>query len=395
MRIDETTLHRLLDLDDALGVLTLTTGFTPDRAGTAQSAARIELRNQLKELQQQLDDAGDTDRLRALEKQLGALGDDYDGLLDPRSSGQGRALFVGLATGERERFNIQVPFESRAVIHERAFIRPLVAAIDEGRRAGIVLAHRFGVRILEWSLGETREFAAMDFELTDALTADTHRGPAPANPARAQHAVSHREAFEDRIEDNRHRFLKQAAATAAEFAADRGWDRIVVAGSEKIRTEIAELVNHARGREVLALDASWDDLSPGQIAQEAWPILRSVHRQRERHLVEQAQEAALSGGAGALGPKRVCEAINIGRVGHLLFTVDSRLDGYVAADGTLHATVGGRLAQADLEVTREPYLVERLVEKTLAMGGRVTRVDDEDAARELAPHDGVAALLRW
>jgi len=395
MSIDADFIRRLLDFTDPAGVLTITTGFSPEDAGQQQQKAPIALRNQLRDIQQQLDRNGDADRARLFEKQVEQLGDDFDGITDPRAHGRGRALFVGLSSGRIEHVNVQVPFEDRAVLRDRAFLRPLVAALDEGRPAGIAIASREHVRILEWRLGETAELGTLDFELTDAQLADTHRGPAAANPARGQTSVSHRESFEDRIDDNRHRFLKQAAATIMQFVDERRWDRLVLAGPERIRAEFGELLPEDCRADLLHADAAWEDASTGVIAQKAWPLLRSVHAARERALIADAKERAGAGTSGVLGPKQVCTAANRGRIAHLLFARDTVLSGYLAEDGTVHASVGGTAAQAGLRMQQEPFLVERLIEKVLTMGGHVTRLDDQDAIAAVADHDGIAALLRW
>lgn len=395
MSIDAAFIRRLLDFSDPVGVLTITTGFSPEDAANSQPKAPIALRNQIREIQQRLEKDGDGDTARLLEKQVEQLGDDFDGIANPRASGRGRALFLALSTGRTEQVNVQVPFEDRAVLRDRAFLRPLVAALDEGRPAGVVVVSREHVRILEWTLGATVDLATLDFELTDAQLADTHRGPAAANPARGQTSVSHREAFEDRVDDNRHRFLKQAAATLMQFVSDRRWDRLVLAGPERARVELEEVLGDDVRATVLHTDAAWEEASTGVIAQKAWPLLRSVHVERERELVAMVTERAGAGGAGALGTKAVCTAANRGRVEHLLFAEDAMLTGYLAEDGTVHAAVGGAAAQAGLKMQEEPFLVERLIEKVLTMGGQVTRLDDDEARDRIAGHDGIAALLRW
>ena len=396
MELNDATFRQLLDLSDPIGVLTVTAGFVPGTSGD-QDATRIDLHNQLRDAQSRCDEQDRTERARALEKVAGQLGDDLDGMLQPRSHGRGRVLVVSLSDGERRHVNVQVPFENRVVVDDRAHVRPLVAAIDEGRPAGIVVGAREDARVLEWTLSGTRQLASLDFELSDAQLADLRGGPVPPNPARGQQTVSHREQFADRVDENRHRFLKDVASTVAELARERRWDRLVVAGSDRIRDELAELLDSGDGSaQVLSAgDAAWEDLSPGRIAQEAWPLLREVHRNREGQLVERAHEVAHSGGPAALGARRVCEAANVGRIDHLLFVRDAELEGQVGEDGTLHDAVHGAAAQAGIQMTREPHLVERLVEKVLSMGGRVTRVDDDDAAQRLAAQQGLAALLRW
>lgn len=395
MELNDDTFRKLLDLSDPVGVLTVTAGFVPGTADD-QDATRIDLHNQLRDEQASLDEQGRTERARALEKLVSQLGDDLDGLLSPRQHGRGRVLVVTLSDGERFHVNVQVPFENRVVVDDRAFVRPLVAAIDEGRPAGIVVGTKSGARLLEWSLSGTRQLADLDFELTDAQLADLRGGPVEPNPARGQQSVSHREAFEDRIDENRHRFMREVAATVAELTDERRWDRVVVAGSERTREELRELVHNGHRAEVISAgDASWEDLSSGRIAQEAWPLLRAVHRDREQRLVERAVEVAHSGGPAALGVRRVCDAANVGRVAHLLFAGDATIEGLRAEDGTLHEDIHGAAAQAGLKTEREPHLIERLVEKVLAMGGHVTRVDGDEVRTQLAAQRGLAALLRW
>lgn len=386
--ITDDTLRTLLDMHDDLGVLTILAGFAPDHAG--RPTAPIQVRNLLRDLRSDLD--GDTGK--ALDERLGELGDELGGMLAPGASGRGRALFVGLASGQTQTINIQLPFDERVVLRERAYVRPLIAAIDEGRPTGIVVVWQEGVRVLEWTIGRTRELATMEFELGGAQL-EVHRGPGPGNPAMGQTSASHKERLEDRIDSNRHRFFKEAGGAIDAFVKERGWDRVVIAGGDKVRTELAgELA--ASPTDLLHIDSAWETRSSAQIAQEAWPVVRAHHRERERVLVEDVRERSAAGGAGALGPARVCKAVNQGQVAHLLFSHDADVEGYRAPSmGTLHADVSGNAAQSDIHLEHVPHLVEELVERVLATGGRVTRVDDEEAVASLAAHHGLAARLRW
>lgn len=394
MTIDEKTLKNLIGFRDDEGVLSFYVGFTPEQAADPQPTAPIEIRNQVRDLRQRIHEEAPHDRWQKVEQRLDALESDIESLLDPRAHGRGRAMFVAVSDGRTERIALQMPFKDRVVLHDSAFVRPLVAAHDEGRVAGIIVAHRMGTRILEWGVGEAQELQTRDFELTDAQLADIKSGPSGNNPRMAQEGLVNRERFEDRIDENRHRFLKSSIHDVIELAKDRGWDRVVVAGTPKIRQEVKAALPTENGFTVLEADAAWETESPSQIADQAWPILRSVHRQRELQLVDRAKEAALSGNSGALGLRNVLKALNQGQVRHLLFQSDLQLEGYTTDEGTLHAEVGGPAAQAGFEMHREPLLVERMIEKVVEMGGRATPCDEE-AAGALGEHGGVAALLRW
>jgi peptide subunit release factor 1 (eRF1) len=393
MTIDDTTIRELIDFDDPIGVLSFYVGNTPQRAAERQPTAPIEIRNQLKELTGGLGKR-DPDRAKAVERRLGRIGPALDLLLDPKAPGRGRALFVGVESGRSESLALQIPFRERVVLHDSAYVRPLVAAHDEGREAGVYVVSRSGARLLRWSVGEVEELATFGFEVSDEVLAADRSGPSPGNPSDPRHGYVNRERFEDRIDENRHRFLKEVGEDVVGHANEHGWDRVVLAGPPKAREMARELLPNANSVRVIMADQAWEDEPPHLIAEHAWPLLRSVHRERERELAEAARERALSGGPGALGMRNVTQALNAGRVAHLLYASDLAAEGYVAEDGTLHARVEGFAAQTDQSFSRESLFVERLIERAIGTSAQVTPVEP-DATDLLSEHDGVAALLRW
>jgi hypothetical protein len=394
MTIDDTTLKNLIGFRDDVGVLSFYAGFTPEQAADPQPTAPIEIRNQVRQLRQRIRSEEARADWPAIESRLETLEGEIDALVDPRAHGRGRALFVAVSDGRAENLAIQMPFRERVVFDRNAYVRPLVAAYDEGRPAGIVTVHREGVRILEWATGEADELESRSFELGDAQLADVKSGPSADNPRHTPEGAVNKERFEDRIDDNRHRFLKAVVHDLVALGKERGWDRVVVAGAPKVRQEVRDALSTENGLTVLESEQGWEIEGPAQISEQVWPVLRSVHRDRECQLVEEARERAHAGGAGALGMRNVLHALNQGQVGHLLFRSDLEAVGYSTQEATLHAEVGGAAAQAGFEMHREPLFVERMVEKVMEMAGRVTPVDDR-AAELLDAHDGVAALLRW
>lgn len=394
MTIDEKTLKNLIGFRDDQGVLSFYVGFTPEQAADPQPTAPIEIRNQMRDLRNRIRDDEARDLWPAIEARLDALNGEIEALLDPRAHGRGRALFVAVSDGRSETLSIQMPFRERVIYDRSAYVRPLVAAHDEGRAAGILAVHREGARLLEWRTGEVEELQRFSFELGDAQLADIKSGPSGDNPRHTAEGAVNRERFEDRIDDNRSRFLKGVVADVLGIAKEREWDRLILAGAEKIRQEVRDGLNHQAPFQLLHAEQSWEETPPREIADAAWPILRSKHRERECELIEQAKDRALAGGAGALGLRNVLNSLNEGRVAHLLIRSDLELEGYSTSEDTLHAEVGGTAAQAGYEMHPEEHFVERILEKTIAMGGRVTPVDDR-AAELLEEHEGIAALLRW
>lgn len=388
MNLTDQTLTELLDLHDDVGVLTVTTGFADP--GDDGKAVRIAWKNRLRDLRA----AADDDVRDALDARLAEHSQAIDRMLDPRADGKGRAVVLGLGGGQLFSFSLQTPFEDRAVLRDRPYLRPLVAAIDEGRPAGVVVATKTGARVLEWTAQSTRSLSDHTFELYDEQLSHEGSGPSGGGGRRGQQVVNHREKFDDRVEANRDRFLKEVSEVVASLATERGWDRVVVAGSARIRERLAGLFDSERVA-VHHVDEPWEDRSVGQIAAALWPVLRSTHGTRERALTGQIRDVSLSGGAAAMGVRRIAAAANLGRVQHLAFSHDADTTGFVDADGTLYAEVAGQPAQAGTELTPVTHFVERVVERSLATGARVTRLDDEEAVRDLAAYQGLGALLRW
>jgi hypothetical protein len=393
MNLADSLINDLIDFTDEQGVLSFYVGHTPAQAADPQPTQPIEIRNQIKDLKARV--ADDRELAAAIDRRIDALDGELERLLDPKAHGQGRALFVGVASGRTASVALQIPFRERVVLHEQAFLRPLVAAVDEGRPAGILVVSRSGSRLLAWKVGEAEELATDAFELTDAQTADRKSGPSPAAPQIQGHGVDHKEMFEHRVDENRNRWLRGLADDVLATAKEHGWDRLVLSGGAQLREQVANVIGEDNGLRLIHAEQDWEHHSPATISGNAWTLLRSVHEQREHELVDLALDRALSKNAGALGLRDVCDALNEGRVAHLLFDDRLQLTGYRSSEDTLHPELGGQLSQSDgVEFHEEPLFVERMIEKAVATGAAVTPIGQAPSA-PLGAHDGVAALLRW
>jgi hypothetical protein len=395
MTLDDARIRELLRFEDEGGVLSFYVGHTPAQAADLQPTAPIEIRNQIKALKAELQRRdGDRGKVAA---RLDRLGPDIERLLDPHASGRGRAMFVGVGSGRTERVVLQIPFAERVIHHDSAYVRPLVAAHDEGRAAGIVNVTREHSRLMSWALGEVEELWVRRFEVEDDVIARDKSAPSVGNIAHPGQGRADRDSFLGRLDENHHRFVKGTIDEVVEEAGARRWDRIVVAGTPKLRDELAKQLRSAVGEttRVLLADQTFEETAPHAVADHVWPLLRSVHRDREAELVDTAVDRGLGGNAGAVGLRRVCDALNEGRVQHLLYAADLQVSGYRSDEDTLHPRVEGAVAQSsDIKLHREPLFVERLIEKAVATAAAVTPVDDT-AAGPLQAHEGVAALLRW
>ena len=87
---------------------------------------------------------------------------------------------------------------------------------------------------------------------------------------------------------------------------------------------------------------------------------------------ERVRESGRSG-AAALGLSEVAAALNVGRVAHLVYDPEVRYTGTVAPDGALYGDV--EVGPGGHPGTPEPRLTERLVERALDTGARISPVE--------------------
>jgi hypothetical protein len=393
MSLDQQTILDLVHLHDPIGVISVYVGITPARAAEPQPGWPIAIRNELRTLVDEVKESRPHEHWVAVSERIDALDRELQRFLDAAQHGRGRALFAPVSTdGDVRTISLQIPFADRAIFDVNPYVRPLVAALDEGRPAGIVALHKRGIRVLEWRLGEAEELDRGEFTIGGRLWRKKS-GPAPAQPQDPRHGGQRRDEFEDRVDENRLRFVRQRAREVADFANDRGWDRLVVAGDPRLTKPFADELNPAPDEQLHVTDLSWEEDAPNVVADQVWDLFKVLRSERAQQLVDLVRDRALSGNAGALGMPEVLGSLNEGRVDHLLVTETVQHAGFRSQGGYLYVEEQRPEAQTQ-ELTREPHLVERMIERAIETSATVTPLREEDATG-LEEHGGVAAFLRW
>ena len=166
-------------------------------------------------------------------------------------------------------------------------------------------------------------------------------------------------------------------------------ERILVSGSERLTTPlVAELPD--RLQDVTIRDPrQLDEFDPAKLTAVVGDRLSDDQDTRNLRIGRQMRDAALGAGRGALGLSEVAAALNEARAGHVVYDPDVRYTGAVAADGSLFGWSEGAST-----TVAESRLTERLVERALDTGARLTPVEGA-ASNVLRDAGGIAALLRW
>ena len=116
-----------------------------------------------------------------------------------------------------------------------------------------------------------------------------------------------------------------------------------------------------------------------------------AHDEFKRRLIREVHDDARYARAVALGLSEVVGALNQARVAHLIYDPFIQYRGSVGQDASLYAD--GEAA-IDTASTADQRLTERIVERALETGARVTPVEGA-ASNGLAKASGIAAVLRW
>ena len=356
-----------------------------DPANTADVPAWVvALRNGLREVGRRLEEEGSRAERLAVRELAGRVEAE---LLELHAAERARgvAWFLTPDGALDRRISLQIAPRADVVRWDALpFVSPLVDVADRGRATGFVLVAGERVRLLHWEGGQVREPQRSLYELKLGEWRE-YAAYAMANPARAQQTATHAASFEQRVEDWRGRFLRDAAEAVASRVTELGWRRLVVAAEGQVATRFADALPD-RTRELVAarvgVNLLWEE--PPAVADRLEKPLGDAWRDDLLARVARALDAARPNGPGAAGLGPVLEALVQFRVEWLVLDPLHRFDRAGLSSAAADA-VGG--ASAEL-------LGERAVELAVAGGAEVSALTAADSA-SLARAGGIAATLRY
>jgi Bacterial archaeo-eukaryotic release factor family 10 len=385
-RVDPTELRELAEWRPDRGLITVCLRIDPaDR----RESWRSQLRDGLKRLVE-----GARERDRALWVATKATA---ERVLEefpearPHQSGRTQIGFVEVAEKKgRERwYSFQLSARAtEVVLWERPYLGPLVELLDDGAPLGVLAVGAEHVKLWEWSLGECEQITSWEPEFSKRDWRE-RRAPQSADPGRSQGpSAAGKDQVGQRLDANRERFLHGTGRALGEPMRSRGWRALLAFGSkdqvDTVRHALEPLAAGLEQAEALHLVAEKDIVGEGerQVAERVESALEELNRNRELALIRKVESAAhAEGGHASLGRQETLQALDEGRVAHLLFDPAAGFDG-----------VSPRPAWGIGE-ERGPEVAE-MIEQALRTSAWVTPVEGK-AAEALSAHEGVAALLRY
>lgn len=353
---------------------TLTVYLDVDQTNPANRKRQFETR--LKDMLRQLRTEHTND------EELAAAADEVEGIIkqiDP--TGKTLVLARHRQLGVTFRKPVKVSLPPSAYWGNGAFLRPLLEALDEHERFGIVLVDRKRARLFTVFMGDIEEHK-------DLIAEPTPRSDSPSQdkqlsqPRMARH---HDEAVTSH--------LKRVAAEIGRIMEQLEVDRLIIGGSVAAASELARVLpKRSKGRlvEVLPIPIT---ATNEEILARASEVQAGLERAEELEIVRDLLKEVRKGGRAVAGLGPTLAALNEGRVWKLIYLQGLELaGGHCASCNMLFDPADENCPLCGAPLRRESQILDRMSHAVLDQGGHVEPVDGP-AAEALRQVAEVAAFL--
>lgn len=300
----------------------------------------------------------------------------------------GLALFCGSAGDFFRAYPSPVAFRNRIRLGPRPYVKPLAHLLDHYAHFGVILVDRVGGHFYEYHLGElqaTDSYTGEDVRKlkdgTGSSAVGRRGGGGTSGPGGSKH--------EGEVVN---RNLRETAAAANHFFADRPIRRLFLGGTSETVAQFREMLPKQL-QSCLAGTLSIDvDAGEPAVRRQALELLRQVNAEREAKLVERLATVHAKGGNAVAGLDDTLQAISEKRVEVLIISDGYRAPGYVdEPSGYVVANLArSPLGEQDLAAVSD--VVDAAVAQTVVQGGHVEVISDNAALEDLGR---IGAILRF
>ena len=291
----------------------------------------------------------------------------------------GVALFACRAAGLAERVPVRVPFDDTFVVNDVPYLPPLASVVDDTPAALVVFVDGTSGRLIPVTSTGAGEELALETPIEGR-----HKNGGWAALAQGR--------YQRHIEEHREQHFAAVAAAITEWSDRQGAERIVMAGEPRMRALLREhLPERVLSKVIGAVSAAHYE-SSSVIVRRAEELLAHDDETREAEAVDDVITEAAKGGQAVDGVDGTLEAVNRGSVRHLYVLRDFQGVGRACEScAALQRGLAGRCSYCGQETKPVP-LDEAIIDRVLAAGGAVTRVERHG---QLAQRGGIVALLRY
>jgi peptide chain release factor subunit 1 len=279
---------------------------------------------------------------------------------------------------------LDVPTQTAIYWGITAYVEPLVKAIDEYERYGVVLVDRLHGKVYTVVLGRVEKYAEVQ-----ALGWIRR-----IKSAGRDHLYSQSN-FQRRADEHVHSHLKRVVELLEDLGHARPFERLVLAGNAEVTSEFFGLLPKWLRTKVVGSVTLSANASDQELLATVEDLERTAERSYEAGRVHQLLEAAGGKHKATATIAATLRAINEKRVHELLYSETGPVQGAICEQcGALYESGDGNCEYCNVPITKVADLTELAITRTLAAGGRIEQVQG-DAAQELSVAGGFGAFLRY
>jgi peptide subunit release factor 1 (eRF1) len=270
------------------------------------------------------------------------------------------------------------------------YVRPLLEALEEYERYGVVLVDRERARFFIISMGDIEEVSDVFQE-----PPVKHRATSGRDHMRSQMI------FQRRAAKWSESFLKDVSDILHDIITRYDIDRIILGGPEEVSAEMHRLLPQAVAARVSARVKLSMTAKAEEVLDVSSTVIERFDREQERFIVGDlitiAKKANPTFEKAVVGLNPTLDAVNQGRVHRLVYPSGLKLKGYRCSfcDVFLdHAPRDGICPYCSNTLEEVEDIIWQISERVLSTGGKIEEIRDDEARSRLMSAGNIGASLR-
>jgi len=278
---------------------------------------------------------------------------------------------------------LKVPLTSQAHWGATPYLRPLIEAIEENERYGVVLTDKSRARLLTVFLGEIEE--ERDAFNPEEIKHITSTGSDQARTMNLQR----------RAEEHARWHLNHVAEMLDRMERERRFDRLILAGTTDTLAMVKRLLPKRLASRIVGSVNLSVEAKEAEVLEQTLEIERQAQRSRQEEIVEELAVASAKQDRAVSGLSATIEALREGRIWKLLYAETFAPRGReCGACASLLEEAVERCSFCNADTKPVEDLVEKMAQRVVETSGRVIAVGNR-AAERLRAAGEIGAFLRF
>lgn len=279
---------------------------------------------------------------------------------------------------------LQVRVRDDAHWDDAPYLRPLLEALDEYERYGVVLIEHGRSRLFTVFMGEIEEhvdaFATASVRHLKSTGTDHLWSQKQFQRKKDVHALWH---------------LKHAAQLLDRLSVQYAFDRLILAGTEEVTSAFERILSKRLRTRVVDRMPLPFTASADQVLKTTQHVIEQIERETERQLVDKVLQDAAAKHQAVAGLEATLLALQEERIWRLLY-VDGlqQTGGQCSRCSALCANSCQRCPYCGGSLSPVKDLIDAIAQRVVEAGAKVEPVQGE-AAQKLASVGGIGAQLRF